>query len=450
MVLVHIAARIMLGEEAVLGRVALVLFALALPATARGQSDTALPEPCRQAVSGKLSSLEKRKESLEREIAVQTAAGAVSDKALRKAKDDLLRLLFEIECHQAKQALKEGPGATRGPRAVRAAAGKVIEVTTYYATNRNRSEKTEPDRRYGSKIAPTLHYGRAVVTIPLTHSRGSLELPTFWRLELEPDPNKHFVLKSVDPLQPDKARNEIAERLQGSKSKALLLFVHGYNVGFREAALRTAQLAHDLEFPGVPAFFSWPSASQLLGYLQDAEAAQLSEGAFEQLLEDLASLPVGEIYIIAHSMGNRIVSQALRSRVDKGRDTKQLRELLLAAPDINADLFASVIAPKLKAMQGTRTTIYASSSDLALRASKIVHGFRRVGETAGGVLTYPGMETIDASSASFTTRAFGHSYIMDTPEVLKDIRAIVERGISAKLRGLDEVGTAPNAYWKFH
>src|SRR5689334_22014605 len=55
------------------------------------------------------------------------------------------------------------------------------------------------------------------------------------------------------------------------------------------------------------------------------------------------------------------------------------------------------VCDEIQVMQGTRTTIYASSSDLALRASKVVHWFRRVGETVGGVFVYPGVDTIDAS-----------------------------------------------------
>jgi esterase/lipase superfamily enzyme len=103
--------------------------------------------------------------------------------------------------------------------------------------------------------------------------------------------------------------------------------------------------------------------------------ARLSEGVFEQLIDEISQLPATDIYVVAHSMGNRIVGHALQARADKGKATKNLRELLLAAPDINADVFRSVIAPKLAAMQGTRTTVYASSSDIALKASKLVHGF---------------------------------------------------------------------------
>jgi esterase/lipase superfamily enzyme len=100
-------------------------------------------------------------------------------------------------------------------------------------------------------------------------------------------------------------------------------------------------------------------------------------------------------------------------------------------------------------MQGLRTTVYASSSDLALMASKVVHGFQRVGETTGGVFVYPGIETIDASSASSSSRALGHSYVVDTPSVIGDIRSIVLNRATTKQRGLAATGTVPNVYWKF-
>jgi len=79
-----------------------------------------------------------------------------------------------------------------------------------------------------------------------------------------------------------------------------------------------------------------------------------------------------------------------------------------------------------------------------------VHGFKRVGETVGGVFTYPGLDTIDASSVATITRDFGHAYLMDSISVLKDIQAIVAHSLAAKQRGLAEVGTSPNQYWQLH
>jgi esterase/lipase superfamily enzyme len=443
-------------EDHVFARLLLILGVVMLgPSTGQTQATQApdLPEPCRAALKDDLSTLENRKQRLEREIAEKTAALPPAadprlkslSEALRKDHEQLINMVFQIECLTIQQP-QPSPVLTR--RAVKAPSAKgLVEITTYYATNRNRSGASEPAAFYGAKVEGTLEYGRAVVTIPLTHSPGNIELPSLWRLERE-DRNKHFVLKSVEPLSLDATRSEMADRLQTSGSKAILAFVHGYNVGFREAAMRTAQLAHDLKFAGVPFFYSWPSAARVTAYLQDADAAELSEGVFEQLVEDLSSLPASEIYLVAHSMGNRIVSKALRARVEKGKEVSKLRELVLAAPDINADLFRTVIAPKLAAMQGTRITVYASSTDLALRASRALHRFNRVGETIPGVFVYPQIETIDASSASSVIRAYGHSYIMDSQAVLKDIYAVFQQRVSAKQRGLAEVGTAPNSHWK--
>jgi esterase/lipase superfamily enzyme len=321
-----------------------------------------------------------------------------------------------------------------------------VEVTAYFATNRGRTAETDPRKAYDANVSK-LTYGRAVVSIPSTHTPGSLELPSIWRLELRADPKRHFVLKDAVPLEGDEARAEMTKRLQEAKSKSLLVFVHGYNISFAETAMRTAQLAYDLSFPGIPFFFSWPSAGLYTGYLRDAETAQLSEDAFDEVLDDLSRLPVTDIYIIAHSMGSRVVSQVLKSRVDKGKTTGKISDLLLAAPDINADLFRTVIAPRLKALQGMQTTVYASSSDLALLASKAVHGYARVGDTASGVFVFPGLDTVDASRATMKVRAFGHSYLTDSAAVLRDIASIVRQRLSAKQRGLAPLGASPNIYW---
>jgi esterase/lipase superfamily enzyme len=364
--------------------------------------------------------------------------------------EELLEVVAWIACAQDARLEVAAAPRRRGVtvRALNAPATDVVEVTTYFATNRNPQQGSDPAKAYGTMLGTELHYGRAVVTIPRAHTPGMIETPSLWKFERVADPDKHFVLKSVTPLATDAARREMAEKLSGLDTKSLLIFVHGFNTGFRDAALRTAQLAHDLKFPGMPFFFSWPSARLLRAYWQDEEAARFSESVFEHLLDELSALPATDIYIIAHSMGNRIVGHALETRVKLGKDTSRLRELLLAAPDINADLFNKIIAPKLAAMQGTRTTVYASSSDVALRISKVVHGFRRLGETTDGIFVFPGLETVDASDATSMARAYGHLYITDSPSVLKDIEPVIRKTSSAAKRGLSQIGTAPNEHWR--
>jgi esterase/lipase superfamily enzyme len=436
----------------------LVLIAVCAAAgigSSQSLQDVRLPEACRAEPAEGLAALEKRKDTLEREIKAHAKDNTT---ALRKSQEELLEVVFKVDCIKMKErvaaaaAAKPAPstggtdasGSTRGLRKI--GGENVIEVTTYYATNRALSGQTEATRVYEAKRA-ALSYGRATVSVPKAHVSGNLELPSIWRLQFQPDPERHFMLKDAKPLANAAAFEEMKKGLADAKSKALLVYVHGYNMSFAETAMRSAQLAYDLNFPGIPFFFSWPSAARASGYLQDEETAQLSRKAFDQVLDDLGQLPVDEVYIIAHSMGSRIVSEVLGSRVEKGKPTAHLRELLLAAPDINAELFTTEIAPKLALMRGIQTTVYASSSDLALIASKFVHGYSRVGETADGVFVHPGMDTIDASRASLAMRAFGHSYLTDSAEVLKDIGSMLRQKLSAKQRGLPEAGSSPNVYW---
>src|SRR5205085_3083140 len=176
--------------------------------------------------------------------------------------------LFRIECIRVQPE-----AASRSPFKRRPA--DVIEVTTYYATNRKETDSAAPAKVYGGVFESTLHYGRAIVSIPPTHTPGKLELPALWKLERGADASKHFVLQAVTPLNADTGRQEMAQRLSDMDSKALLIFVHGYNMGFAEAALRTAQMAHDLNFPGMAFFYSWPSANHVRSYRQHAEIARL-------------------------------------------------------------------------------------------------------------------------------------------------------------------------------
>jgi esterase/lipase superfamily enzyme len=478
--------------------------ASASAAAAQPAADPNLPEECRaKTEKDTLPALEQRMALLERELA-QSAKPDKAAATLSKTQEELLDLLFRIDCLKARErtaaaAAQPTPGAMRGRgelakpglsrdgaglqsaqpppapapapeaaappptfRSVRklakpdtgadnAGSGKAIEVTTYYATNRGLTGKSEPATGvFDATRGKELTYGRAIVTIPPTHVSGIMEQPGgFWIFSASLDPNRHFTLKKVENLGLDKMRAEMARRLQASGSKALLVFVHGYNMKFEDAAMRTAQLAHDLKFPGMPFFFSWPSAGQYLRYAQDEQSAEWSQRYFDRVLDELAQLPATEIYLIAHSMGTRLVSRVLQSRVERGKPTANVSQLLLAAPDIDADVFSQEIAPRLQEMQSTRTTVYASSNDLALKASKIVHGYPRVGETDTGVFVYPGVETIDASSATRTgSVALGHSYLTDSIAVLRDIGVLLRQKLRARQRGLPEAGTSPKVWYK--
>ena len=78
----------------------------------------------------------------------------------------------------------------------------------------------------------------------------------------------------------------------------------------------------------------------------------------------------------------------------------------LTAPYIDADVFTRQIAPALTAFQRP-VTLYASSADLALAASKKIHGSLRAGDAGDSLMVVMGIENIDATGMD--TSFVGHS-----------------------------------------
>jgi esterase/lipase superfamily enzyme len=329
-------------------------------------------------------------------------------------------------------------------------------VRVFYATDRNivktrdRSKlcKAYPQVEYGSEWAE-MTYGFCEVSIPASHEMGQLESPSVWRLEVHEDTARHVVLHST--LRVDEARfyEEMKNRLRHSEHKAALLFVHGYNVSFEDAARRTAQMAYDLEFGGVPILFSWPSKKKTLLYSQDEQTIELSKANLKTLISRLIDCGnPSALYLVAHSMGSRGLAAALGEIFDAlGKVPSEVKEVILAAPDIDARIFKRDIAPKLRPAQ-CPVTVYASSNDRALKISKKFHDGPRVGDTEEGPCILPPIQTIDASNVD--TSLLGHSYFAGTRTVLSDIFYILRHSTRAEDRsGLVKKETAEGTYWAF-
>src|SRR5207237_188890 len=109
-------------------------------------------------------------------------------------------------------------------------------------------------------------------------------------------------------------------------------------------------------------------------YPADETNVSWSAPHLKQFLLDIVKRSGAQsINLVAHSMGNRALAVALREIDLEMHDQARLfNQVVLAAPDIDADEFRSTIVP---AMQRTakRLTLYASSRDDALLASQLVH-----------------------------------------------------------------------------
>ena len=110
--------------------------------------------------------------------------------------------------------------------------------------------------------------------------------------------------------------------------RTALVFVPGFNTSFEEGAFRLAQITFDMQFEGSPILFSWPSAAQgIATYDYDRESALYSRQQFLQLLEIVQRAGVDKLYVVAHSMGNQIVVDALDQAARLKMDIGSLSEL---------------------------------------------------------------------------------------------------------------------------
>ncbi|MBM4003233.1 MAG: alpha/beta fold hydrolase [Planctomycetes bacterium] len=310
------------------------------------------------------------------------------------------------------------------------------------------SSTPRPSLAFGAERG-SLQYGYCDVSIPPIHQTGNIERPSILRLEFREREDRHIVLQRVEPLPAEKLFQEVRGRVRGSSRQDLFVFVHGYNVTFDAAARRTAQMAHDLEFDGAPIFFSWPSQGELSDYMVDETSVAWSTPHLKQFLLDVVTRSDAQrVHLIAHSMGSRAMASAVQELAAHFPSQPPLfNEVILAAPDIDADEFRSRIAPAIRPA-AERITLYASSNDQALMASRLVHGYSRAGESGANLLILPGIETIDVSLIDHSI--LGHSYYGSSGPVLRDIQAILRGATSANSRPwLRAESNGPRQYWRF-
>lgn len=290
--------------------------------------------------------------------------------------------------------------------------------TVLYATNRNVVTPSDLSVARFGKSAAALGYGKCAVNIPVeTHTRGKLEVPGWWD---QRDPEKHFLVESLELMDRESFR-------KGTSNDDVLLFIHGYNTNFEFSVLRTAQLVHDLRFPGQGLAFSWPSAGSLSGYFHDETVAQASVPALVETLKALTVDTVAngvqprKIHVIAHSMGNRVFLQAARQlELDRNKQPaeKCFGQVALAAPDVDGALFGALIPSLVR--QSDHVTFYYCEADRALVASRTVHQDKPVGL---GPCFAEGIDTINAEAVN--TEMLGHGYYASAHELLVDLRLLI-------------------------
>ncbi|WP_265501473.1 alpha/beta hydrolase [Paracoccus beibuensis] len=248
-----------------------------------------------------------------------------------------------------------------GNEALEAVPGTITgaQVTTVYVAT-TRAPRGVGSTAFGSAWSLGTSHAAFTVSIPPTHRPGRVEWPNG-----KIDPVTSFAVLGSANLTPDQYAGTLARdpRLPAG----IGLYVHGYNHTFPEALYRLVQLSVDAGTGGVPVLFSWPSAGRPLGYLADRDAAAFSRDALSRTLIDLvAKARGGTVSVTAHSLGALLTMESLRQLRLEGRaDVLDRLSVILAAPDIDPDLFRAQIAVIGRRRQPM--TILVSPDDRALR-----------------------------------------------------------------------------------
>lgn len=338
----------------------------------------------------------------------------------------------------------------RKPEAARAfSPGEHDLVRVLYATDRKRSLVSNSMPSFLGRRSDTelMTFGECEVSIPHRHKTGKIESPSILRLELHRRRDRHVCIIGNTIFEETSFFQLLHGRLAESIHAQALLFIHGYDVSFDDAAMRTAQICFDLGFLGVPLLFSWPSKGKLAAYFADETDVEWSVPHLVAFLSQIfVSSGIQVLHVIAHSMGNRALLRAVEHLTRSSEVPLQLDQVCLTAPDIDSDVFRQ-ISPCV-ARTARRTTLYASSNDKALAASKSFRGYPRAGQAGENVVICPNIDTVDVSALD--TDFLSHSTFSTSRSVLVDIHELIHSGTAPRERfGLDRVSASGGSYWKF-
>lgn len=329
-------------------------------------------------------------------------------------------------------------------------------VRVFYGTDRKPTGESKPAVFYGRERGE-LQYGYLDVTIPQVHQEAELETASRWDVYtlLVGDAGmrtRYVLLDKVVPLPRDGFLAALRQQVKDAPSRDIFIFVHGFNSTFEDAARRCAQLAYDLDFDGTPMLYSWPSVGSATAYTVDENTVGESGRKMAQFLEDVVAQSGAErIHLIAHSMGNRALIEALRSFLDKRAPAQRehiFGQIVFTAPDVDRDYFIDTINSMRNS--AARITLYASDKDRALESSQIINGAPRAGMAGANIISMPGLDTIDMSAVP--ADLLGHTYFASNSGAIYDLFRLLWRGDPPPKRcGMsDRQGGGPISVWLFN
>lgn len=235
-----------------------------------------------------------------------------------------------------------------------------------------RSRSTVPGEMFTGERALAPAFADITVSIPPSTVRKEGQVA--WPKRLPANPATDFATLKADYLNSDQAKRWLSASVRKSPDHSVLVFIHGFNNRFEDSVYRFAQIVHDSGIRSAPVLATWPSRGSLLAYGYDRESTNYTRNSLETLFQYLAKDPeVKEVSILAHSMGNWLALESLRQMaIRDGRLPAKFKNVMLAAPDVDVDVFRQQIVDMGK--QHPQFTLFVSRDDKALAFSRRVWG----------------------------------------------------------------------------
>ncbi|MGQ3210366.1 MAG: alpha/beta hydrolase [Shinella sp.] len=317
----------------------------------------------------------------------------------------------------------------------------VSTVNLLVATTRARS--SQPGVLFSGERGSDLLMSDIVVSIPPEDKRKVGQVQ--WPEKLPADPMKDFSTVSVTPIDGAKAGGAWLDQ-NLPKSRRLLIFVHGFNNRYEDAVYRFAQIVHDSKTDAASVIFTWPSRASIFDYSYDKESTNYSRDALEELLREAVKSPkVGEITIMAHSMGTWLAVETLRQMaIRDGHVPKKIQQVILASPDLDVDVFGQQLRALGK--DKPKFTLFVSRDDRALTLSRRISGnVDRLGqinpaeEPYRSMLEKQGITVLDLTALKSGDR-LNHGKFAESPDVVRLIgnRLIDGQAVTDSQVGLGE------------
>lgn len=393
--------------------------------------------------AGSTVSIATELEAQLQEIKKQLAATPEGDRdklSYRHLQERGLTLLEELQCSREAEAPTEA--ARRG-----------LDVATAFATvpvllitDRAKTQSTsDADRFFGpERQAVGITFGRVDVRMPAENYVTGDTPPVGIKVVSVEHSSDGISVALPSLFEADKFSEQIDRykaQLRPQARVRVLLFIHGFNVSYKDSVQAAARLAWGLRLDVLPIAITWPSQAKILRYWQDEQAIEPSTERLRPVIQEILShSSIDEVIIVAHSMGTRLTTRVLSQLNLQKAAYPKLTRVAFAAADINEEELRE-LWPRIKEMPKKGWTFYTSGNDFALQASSIVHARPPVGDSRDRIFTSPPANTIDASAIAPALKGYGHSYLIDNPLLQADLRRwifpgapVVERGLKKEIR----------------